>query len=96
MPQLLSAVQLQELGGRRKKKGFVVNYEYANMVRNKAARMAEIITLWAALPFWTGDNEIFFAMQKSLLAEQRQRESKLELQKATAPLPVLANRARLS
>lgn len=27
------------------KKGFVVNYEYANMVRNKAARMAEIITL---------------------------------------------------
>lgn len=27
------------------KKSFVVNYEYANMVRNKAVRMAEIITL---------------------------------------------------
>lgn len=43
MPQLLSAVQLQE--GGEKKKGFVVNYEYSNMVKNKAARMAEIITL---------------------------------------------------
>lgn len=37
---------LRELGrGRGEKKGFVVNYEYANMVRNKAVRMAEIITL---------------------------------------------------
>lgn len=46
MSQLLSAVQLRELGrGRGGGKGFVVNYECANMVRNKAVRMAEIITL---------------------------------------------------
>lgn len=47
MPQLLSAVQLQELGGRRKRnqEGFVVNCEYANMVKERAGRMAEIMTL---------------------------------------------------
>lgn len=69
------------------------------MVRNKAARMAEIITLQVAFPFWTRDNEISFAMQKSLLGQQMQgwhRASKLELQKPTAPLLVLANRAKLS
>lgn len=33
--------------------------------------MADIITLCAAFPFWTQDNEISFAKQKSILAEDR-------------------------
>lgn len=43
MAQLLSAIQLPRKREGREK-GFVVNYECANMVRNQAVRMAEIIT----------------------------------------------------
>lgn len=38
--------------------------------------MAEIITLWAALPFWTGDNEIFFAMQKKSSSRAKAKAGK--------------------
>lgn len=58
-------------------------------LRNRG-RLAEVIILWDAFPFWTGDKEISFAMQKSLPAEERHA-----LQEPTAPFPAPAKKAKL-
>lgn len=67
------------------------------MVRNKAVRTAEIITLRAAFPFWTGDNETSFALQKSLLAEQRLAKGKqVGAAETHCPSMLLTNKDKLS